>query len=139
MLKIKNKIKDCGFRIAEKLKHKAARYSLRRQRFFLIVFCVLFSVITISTVVQTFWSPSFLTDPLCVKPVNLQPHLGKSYGIPPPVISSASFLHVENFKHLLDSISLSDTVFYNKIIRERPQLQDSIRQFEKLFHAQSKQ
>jgi hypothetical protein len=128
-----NRLMHC---LAEKLSEKAAGYSRGQQRFLLVMFCLLFSVISSSILVETFYGSS--ATGILVKPVKLPRYIGQSLLPHCPVISEKSFLRVEQFRHMLDSISRLDTSFYKEIIRERPGLTDSIDLFEKLYHAQSK-
>ena|SRR5579871_179296 len=124
---LKNQLRSFVKRYAERMNSHAARFSVKQQKIGLIVFCLLFSIISTSILIETF---SEKQDKEKIFEVHLDTplHIGKNLSMPAPVISKEDFERIEKFKAGIDSAQL----------KVRPHLMDSIKLFEQLYQSQTK-
>jgi hypothetical protein len=102
------------------------KYSLRQKKIMLICFCMLCAIFCVLAIVNTCTKIGSVR--LKFTPLQLPPHIGKSFSMPAPFISKETFDRIEYFKNHLDSATKAS----------RPGLIDSIRQFEEIYSTQSK-
>jgi hypothetical protein len=124
--KIKTTINAFAKKAAVKLSAASEKYSLKQKKMALMFFCLLCILFCTFGVIQTFTKTThFKFKP---EPIQLLPHIGKSFSVPESFISKETFDRVEYFKNHIDSATLLT----------RPGLMDSIALFEKIYLSQSK-
>ncbi|HVM86863.1 MAG TPA: hypothetical protein VMT76_01660 [Puia sp.] len=126
---LRNKIRGYAERFSLQLNEKASRFSKIQQRFLLIIFSLLVSVICFSIVVQAISGRE--TDPVFTKKISMPKHIGKSSDLPKAFISDSDYMRVEAVTRRIDSLPVHDKEKYSPLL-------DSIRLFEKLYNNQSK-
>jgi hypothetical protein len=120
------KSREFAKRFSEKLNRKISFYSKRQQKIVVVVFSFLFSVICFSIIVEAFSKKTVQRD---VRLIPVTPaHIGKTNKEPFARITDSDYLKVEKFK---DSICKKDSIKYALLL-------DSIKIFEKFYHAQAK-
>ena len=135
---IKRKAQQCAMRSADFLNKRTEKFSQGEKKMMLALFCTLsfvFSMYIIATSLKVHGKsgPAFII-PRMTLPVRTQ----RSFSGPGPCISKETFARVEYFKGKLDSMATTDTATYNKLMRARPHLMDSIAAFERIYFSQTK-
>jgi len=134
--KIKTKIRPALQQVASSASRQAERLSPERKKIAVIIFCILFSALSICIIAKTLSEKH--NKIFFMRPTMMPLRLWKNINVPPPFISDDAYQRIEQFKKYLDSISIADKKNYEAIINSRPHLTDSIAMFEKLYLSQSK-
>jgi hypothetical protein len=134
--KIKNKMRPVMQHAAAQASRHVERLSPATKKIAVIVFCVLFSALSICIIAKTLSGKD--KKIFFIRPWIMPVHLRKNLRIPQPYISDEAYQRIEMFKKYLDSNSITDKKAFYQIITARPHLMDSIIMFEKLYRSQSK-
>lgn len=124
---LKYKVSRFAKRYAEKLNRKTAGYSAIRQKIGLAIFCFLFTVVSISALIEAF-SVNQNKEQIFGPRIHAPEHIGKNFSRPQAVITKEDYERIEKFKANIDPA----------ILKSRPYLMDSIKLFEQLYQSQTK-
>ena len=133
---VKSKISDRQKQLATKLSRYDARFSKRQRTLILMFFCFTYGIGSLYVAVSAITGgPPSSGFSKSVTPMDLTIpfHIGHYFDTPAAVIDSSTFNRVEHFRLWLDSLKINDAARYTGIINSRPQLLDSILEFEKIY------
>jgi hypothetical protein len=123
------------------LQSKTERLSMHRKKVYLFIFCLLFGSISICVFIKAFTDKETL---LTIHAITVPAYADKLHKDLPPeqvIITQKEFLHIEVFRHYMDSLRISKTgkFLYDSIMQARPHLMDSILLLENMYQIQSSQ